>query len=195
MPYAVEDAIFVAAMLGPCEPDPEFAPGVAAQRLVEAAYDSARRGVAITGEVGFNLYSIRVTLIERIYSESMIDFELSEEQQMIRDTVGAFARDEVRPAARPADERARSRRAGGEGLGVRPRRGAIPEQFGGDGDARSAVTGAVIAEELGFGDLSIALDVLAPRLFAFPLIEMGTDQQSATCRVSPAPNSPPRPRP
>ena len=33
----------------------------------------------------------------------MIDFELTEEQQMIRDTVGAFARDEIRPAARPAD--------------------------------------------------------------------------------------------
>ena len=30
----------------------------------------------------------------------MISFELSEEQQMIRDTVGAFARDEVR--RRPA---------------------------------------------------------------------------------------------
>ncbi len=34
----------------------------------------------------------------------MIDFELSEEQQMIRDSVGAFAREEIRPAARPADE-------------------------------------------------------------------------------------------
>ena len=48
VPYAVEDAIFVAAMLGQCEPDPEFGAGVAAQRLVEAAYESARRGVAIT---------------------------------------------------------------------------------------------------------------------------------------------------
>ena len=109
----------------------------------------------------------------------MISFELSEEQQMIRDSVGAFARDEVRPAARPTDEQ-----------GVIPQalvakacelglvRSAIPEQFGGDGDARSAVTGAVIAEELAYGDLSIAIAVLAPRLFAFPLIEMGTaDQQ------------------
>ncbi len=48
VPYAVEDAIFVAAMLGQCAPDPEFAAGVAAQRLVDAAYESARRGVAIT---------------------------------------------------------------------------------------------------------------------------------------------------
>ncbi len=34
----------------------------------------------------------------------MIDFELSEEQQMIRDTVGAFALEQMRPAAREADE-------------------------------------------------------------------------------------------
>ena len=110
----------------------------------------------------------------------MIDFELSEEQQMIRDSVGAFARDEIRPAARPADE-----------SGAIPAplvskawqfgfvSGAIPEKFGGGGDARSAVTGAIVAEELGFGDLSIAIHVLAPRLFAFPIVEMGTDDQRA----------------
>ena len=34
----------------------------------------------------------------------MIGFSLSEEQQMIRDTVAAFATEEIRPAARPADE-------------------------------------------------------------------------------------------
>ena len=110
----------------------------------------------------------------------MIDFELSEEQQMIRDSVGAFARDEIRPAARPADE-----------SGAIPAplvdkawqfgfvSGAIPEKFGGGGDTRSAVTGAIVAEELGFGDLSIAIHVLAPRLFAFPIVEMGTDDQQA----------------
>ncbi len=47
VPYAVEDAIFVAALLGQCEPDPDFAAGVAAQRLVEAAYESARLGIAV----------------------------------------------------------------------------------------------------------------------------------------------------
>ncbi|MDO8433774.1 MAG: acyl-CoA dehydrogenase family protein [Candidatus Binatus sp.] len=110
----------------------------------------------------------------------MIDFELSEEQQMIRDSVGGFAREEIRAAARPADE-----------SGIIPPElvakawqfglvsGAIPEQFGGGGDARSAVTGAIVAEELAFGDFAIALHVLAPRLFAFPILEMGTDEQRA----------------
>ena len=108
----------------------------------------------------------------------MIDFEPSEEQQMIRDSVGAFAREEIRPAARPADESgaipdALVHKAWQFGFVS----GAIPEKFGGGGDPRSAVTGAMVAEELAFGDFSIALHVLAPRLFAFPILEMGSDAQ------------------
>ena len=64
----------------------------------------------------------------------MIDFELSEEQQMIRDSVGAFAREEIRPAARPADESgtipaALISKAWQFGFVS----GAIPEKFGGGG--------------------------------------------------------------
>jgi predicted dehydrogenase len=47
IPYAAEDATFIAALKGLCEPDPEFAAGVAAQRIVEAAYESARAGVPV----------------------------------------------------------------------------------------------------------------------------------------------------
>ncbi|MGH7814374.1 MAG: acyl-CoA dehydrogenase family protein [Candidatus Binataceae bacterium] len=108
----------------------------------------------------------------------MVDFELSEEQQMIRDTVGSFARERIRPAARPADESGKIppeliEQAWQLGLTS----GAIPEKLGGGGDARSAITGAVVAEELGYGDLSIAIHALAPRLVAFPILEFGTDEQ------------------
>jgi len=110
----------------------------------------------------------------------MIDFELSEEQQMIRDTVGAFARDEIRPAARPADESGdipAALVAKIAELGLV--RGAIPESYGGDGGERSAVTGAIVAEELGYGDLAIAIHCLAPRMLAYPVLEMGTEEQKA----------------
>ena len=110
----------------------------------------------------------------------MVDFQLSEEQQMIRDTIGAFARDEIRPAARLADESAKIPPELTEKiwqLGLV--RGTIPETYGGDGGERSAVTGALVAEELGYGDLSIGLHALAPRLFAYPIMEMGTAEQKA----------------
>jgi myo-inositol 2-dehydrogenase/D-chiro-inositol 1-dehydrogenase len=47
IPYAAEDATFIAALKGLCEPDPEFAAGVAAQRMVEGAYESARSGLPV----------------------------------------------------------------------------------------------------------------------------------------------------
>lgn len=110
----------------------------------------------------------------------MIDFELTEEQQMIRDTISGFARDEIRPAARPADE------SGTIPPGLIGKiwelglvRGAIPEAHGGDGGERSAVTGAVVAEELSYGDLAIAVHALAPRLLAYPILEMGTAAQKS----------------
>ena len=62
----------------------------------------------------------------------MVDFQLSEEQQMIRDTIGAFACDEIRPAARLADENAKIPPELTEKiwqLGLV--RGAIPETYGG----------------------------------------------------------------
>jgi alkylation response protein AidB-like acyl-CoA dehydrogenase len=110
----------------------------------------------------------------------MVSFELSDEQKMIRDTVAAFANDEIRPAARPADESGKIPAALiAKSWELALVRGAIPETFGGYGDTRSAVTGAILAEELAFGDLSIAIHALAPRLMAYPVMEMGTDEQRA----------------
>jgi predicted dehydrogenase len=47
IPYAVQDATFVAALRGECAPGPGIDTGVAAQRSVEAAYRSAASGVAV----------------------------------------------------------------------------------------------------------------------------------------------------
>jgi len=108
----------------------------------------------------------------------MVSFQPSEEQALIRETVAAFAREQMRPLAHEADEK-------GEVPGTIVKQGwelglvlsAIPESYGGAGDTRSAVTGALIAEELAWGDLSMALHLLAPRLVAYPVLEMGTPEQ------------------
>src|SRR5579883_3673904 len=118
----------------------------------------------------------------------MIDFELSDEQKMVRETVGAFARERIRPAARQADEsesipQELIQQAWQLGLGREP----IPEELGGFGGKRSVLTGAVAVEELAYGDLAIALHIMTPALFAFPILEVGTDEQRrkigrASCR-------------
>src|SRR5690348_518352 len=108
----------------------------------------------------------------------MISFDLSDEQKMARETVAAFAAEQIRPAARAADESGSIPSdlvAKAWELGLV--RGCLPESVGGYGDPRIAVTGAIVAEELAYGDLSFALHALTPRLLGFPLIEMGTESQ------------------
>jgi alkylation response protein AidB-like acyl-CoA dehydrogenase len=53
---------------------------------------------------------------------------------------------------------------------------ALPAEHGGGGE-RSAVTGALIVEELAWGDLAIALAILSPSLVALPVADFGTPEQ------------------
>lgn len=110
----------------------------------------------------------------------MVSFEPTEDQQIVRDTVANFARDQVRPASREADE-------SGEiplpliqqawELGIV--QSSVPESYGGGGDDRSAITSALVCEELGWGDLSIAMHILAPRLLTYPVMELGSPEQQS----------------
>ncbi len=110
----------------------------------------------------------------------MIDIRLDEEQQLIADTVGAFAREQVRPAAHEADESGEIpasliQQAWELGLV----QGTIPEQYGGYGSAPSAVTGAVVAEAMAEGDLAVAVHALSPRLVVDPVLQIGGEEQKA----------------
>lgn len=107
----------------------------------------------------------------------MYSFEPTEEQQMLVEAVGKYAANDLRQAAREAEE-------GGELAKKLIRRGwelgllqaSIPESYGGFGE-RSAVTGALAVEELAFGDLAGALAVMTPSLFATPILLAGSEEQ------------------
>jgi len=108
----------------------------------------------------------------------MASFQPTEEQQLICDTVASFAREQIRPVARDADESgqipsALVQQAWELGLV----QSTIPEAFGGVGEAPSAVTGALVCEELSWGDLSLALHILAPRLVIQPVLTLGSEAQ------------------
>jgi acyl-CoA dehydrogenase len=108
----------------------------------------------------------------------MIDFDLSDEQQAVREVVEEFAREQVRPAARAAEE-------SGE---IPPHllqacadfgfvRALLPTEYGGAGEARSILAGAVVAEALAWGDMAIALHALSTNLLALPILEWGSPAQ------------------
>jgi len=108
----------------------------------------------------------------------MISFSPSEEQQMIINTVSEFAVNEMRKLYRECDENGEIPaeiidKAWEFGLIA----GSIPEKYGGFGSEHSAVTGALVAEELAWGDLSMAMHILCPALVAFPIFEAGSEGQ------------------
>ncbi len=107
----------------------------------------------------------------------MIDFTPSEEQALVVETVRQFAEKELRPLARECEE---ARRLPVELLSRAHELGlvanALPTEQGGGGE-RSAILGALVAEELAWGDLALALAVLSPALCAFPIADFGSEAQ------------------
>ena len=107
----------------------------------------------------------------------MLSFTPTEEQQMLVDTITKYALNDVRPAAHEADEHgnfpAEIIQKGWE-IGLLP--AGIPEAYGGFGE-HSAVTNALAAEALAYGDLALALLVLAPGLIGLPVHFSGTEEQ------------------
>lgn len=107
----------------------------------------------------------------------MISFTPTDDQQQLIDTIRRYAVNDVRSVAHDSDEGGgfpASVINTGWQIGLVPT--AVPEAQGGLGEM-SAITGVLAAEELAFGDLSAALQVLAPALFAYPVILYGTDAQ------------------
>jgi alkylation response protein AidB-like acyl-CoA dehydrogenase len=107
----------------------------------------------------------------------MYSFEPTEEQKMLMDATKRFAEKELQPAAHDADEEREfptSLIEKGWELGVL--QASIPEEYGGFGE-RSAVTGILASEELGWGDLAASMAIMAPTMYVIPILVGGTEEQ------------------
>ena len=108
----------------------------------------------------------------------MFDLEPTEDQKLMVQTARELAKNEMDPAAHDADEAAKLpadflKKSWELGLAC----AAIPEKYNGASMDRSAVTGALIAEELGAGDAAMAIAMLHPASVAYPVLDHGTDLQ------------------
>ncbi|KHO27363.1 butyryl-CoA dehydrogenase [Mycolicibacterium setense] len=109
------------------------------------------------------------------------DLTPDEDQQMIVETVGEFAAEILRPAAHDADEAAAYPAdliARAAELGITAVN--VPEDFDGIAEHRSTVTNALVAEALAYGDMGLALPILAPGGVAAALTHWGSADQQAT---------------
>jgi alkylation response protein AidB-like acyl-CoA dehydrogenase len=107
----------------------------------------------------------------------LFDLTLSDEQQMIRDSVKAYAENNIRPLASAADVRAKlpdSLLQDSQVLGLNyfP----IPENLGGAGQL-SPMTSVLVAEDLAWGDFSLAFAILASSSVTNTLSRWGNPTQ------------------
>lgn len=109
------------------------------------------------------------------------DLSLTEEQRITRQSMQRFAEQQLRSIARQADEAgsvpdgflARTMELG---LALLP----VPEALGGAGEPRSPMSNVLNAEDLGYGDISLALATLAPQGFINAILDFGSDAQQQT---------------
>lgn len=111
----------------------------------------------------------------------LFDLNVTEEQQMIRDSVQSFARNVLAANAEKADE---AQQTDAETIQAAQELGlnlfAVPETLDGVATERSPVTTALVAEDLAYGDMGQAIAILAPMGVANALTQWGTaEQQSA----------------
>jgi alkylation response protein AidB-like acyl-CoA dehydrogenase len=109
------------------------------------------------------------------------DLTPDDDQKMIVATVDEFAEEILRPAAHDADEAAtyppdlitKAAELGITAINV-------PEDFDGIAEQRTTVTNALVAEALAYGDMGLALPILAPGGVASALTHWGSADQQAT---------------
>ena len=111
----------------------------------------------------------------------LFDLTPDDEQKIIVETVGEFAEEILRPAAYDADAAATYPAgliAKAAELGITAIN--VPEDFDGIAAHRSTVTNALVAEALAYGDMGLALPILAPGGVASALTHWGSADQQAT---------------
>ncbi len=148
-------------------------------------YQASRAGFSTATQLGRKfratqqrLQPARLTVVQR---GGLFDLTPSEEQQMLRDAVRSFALEQVRGAAQRADSDCTAPadlllKAEDLGIGML----GIPEEFGGAGSERSAMTQVLITEAMAQGDLGLAVACLAPTAVSSALVLWGDEFQQAT---------------
>jgi alkylation response protein AidB-like acyl-CoA dehydrogenase len=114
-------------------------------------------------------------------AKGYFDLTPDDDQKLIVETVDQFAKEILRPAAHDADEAASyppELIAKAAELGITAVN--VPEDFEGIAAHRSTVTNALVAEALSYGDMGLALPILAPSGVAAALTHWGSADQQAT---------------
>ncbi len=109
--------------------------------------------------------------------EVAVEFELSEQQRMVRDMVRQFAAERLQPGAQERDEKGEFPRGLFGELGELGLLGMlVPEEYGGAG--MDALTYVLAIEELARGDAAVAVGVsVTNSVCQWPILRFGSEEQ------------------
>src|SRR5699024_2820300 len=114
-------------------------------------------------------------------TKKLFDLTPTEDQQMIVETVKEFAESRLRDAAYKSDHDATPPETLlGEAAELGVTLINVPDAFAGMATAGDVTTNALVAEALAYGDMGLALSVLAPAGVAATLTAHGSDAQQKT---------------
>jgi alkylation response protein AidB-like acyl-CoA dehydrogenase len=151
----------------------------------QAVYQATKAGFRTAGAVGRTFAAaqklVKPARLPKGRSGDLFDLTPSEEQQMLREAVQSFALEQLRPAAAAADSACAApaellKQSADLGIALM----GVPEQLGGAGSERSAVTNVLVAEAMAQGDMGLAVACLAPSAVSTALVLWGNEQQQAT---------------
>ena len=127
------------------------------------------------------------------HTRDLFDLGITDEQQMIRESMQAFAREVLREQGEQADA---AQKTSDDVLAQAQELGlnffAVPESLGGAASERSTVTSMLIAEDLAHGDMGQAVAILAPMGVANALTQWGTALQQDKYLSAFADENPPK---
>jgi len=160
------------------------------------AYLSTRTGFQIISTASREFKQLEKMLpgsrLEKVRKPDLFDLSLTDEQQMIYDSLKRLAQDSLRPAAAGADETMQvPQELWQEGLELGLCQYAVPEAFGGVAHEQAPVTSVLIAEALAWGDMGIAAALLAPYSAAQVISRWGSASQQAQYLPAFASDKPP----
>ncbi|GAA2794018.1 acyl-CoA dehydrogenase family protein [Saccharopolyspora taberi] len=147
-------------------------------------YETTKAGFRTLGAAGRSFQAVqrygKPARLPAAPKQDLFDLTPTDEQQMIQETVREFAAERLRPAAADADAKCAPpdgllRQASELGVTLV----GIPDEAGGIGSERSAVTGVLVAEAMAHGDMGLAVSCLAPSAVSTALVAWGDEEQQS----------------
>jgi alkylation response protein AidB-like acyl-CoA dehydrogenase len=150
------------------------------QTIYQASKLGFRTGAAAARSFGAAQKLLRPARLTKSSSNGLFDLTPSDEQLMLREAAQTFALERLRAAAAAADTACAApsdllKESADLGIALI----GVPEELGGAGSERAAMTNVLVAEALAQGDMGLAVACLAPSAVSTVLSLWGNEQQQA----------------